>query len=85
MRWGSQIRQATVGIRARGGRPPGLLFCVPPELSMVLGSFAMTKLTETRYIQHDVRVRAVSKEESLRLKRDRKPLDIREEYFVRCY
>ena len=85
MRWGSQIHQATVGIRARVARRPTLFFGVPFVLSMVLGSFAMTKLTETRYIQHDARVRAVSKEESLRLKRDRKPLDIREEYFVRCY
>ena len=68
-------------VRAKVHQSPTLLFGVPFVSSIVVGSFFLAQLTQTRYEQHDAKVRALTQEEKLRLQRDRKPLDIREEYF----
>lgn len=73
------------GWRSRVGagvrRNPTLFFGMPFMLTMVLGSFGLAQLTQTRYTHHDKRVRAVTQEESLKLRTDRKRVDIREEYY----
>ncbi|KAF8633462.1 hypothetical protein AX15_001422 [Amanita polypyramis BW_CC] len=62
-------------------RHPGLLFGVPFVVLMVAASFGLTAFTQTRYDLHDQKVKQVTKEQELNLKRDRKKFDIREEYF----
>ena len=70
-------------VRARVHRSPTLSFGLPFVLSIVVGSMLLAQVTRQRYIVHDAKVRALSQEEKLRLRSDRKRLDIREEYFVR--
>jgi len=59
---------------------PGL-FGVPFVLMMVAASFGMTAFTQTRYDVPDQKVKHVTKEQELRLDKNRKKFDIREEYF----
>lgn len=77
------------------------LFGVPFVLLMVAASYGLTMFTQTRYDLHDQKVKQVStpwlrtltlmaglqmtKEQELKLKKDRKKFDIREEYFVRLF
>ncbi|KAJ7284950.1 cytochrome c oxidase assembly protein COX16-domain-containing protein [Mycena rebaudengoi] len=58
-----------------------LLFGVPFVLLMVGASYGLTAFTQTKYELRDQRVKQVTKEEELKLQRDRKKFDIREEYF----
>ncbi|MCJ1344912.1 Cytochrome oxidase assembly [Peltigera leucophlebia] len=48
---------------------------------MVAGSFFLTPATAIRYERHDRRVRQVSKEEELGIGKDRRKVDINEEYY----
>ncbi|KAJ9478631.1 Mitochondrial FAD-linked sulfhydryl oxidase ERV1 [Pseudozyma hubeiensis] len=48
---------------------------------MVGASFGLASLTQTRYDYNATKVQTISKEEELRMKKDRKRIDIREEYF----
>ena len=64
---------------------PTLRFGEPFVTSMVIGTFFLAQITQARYIQHDHKIRVMSQEEKLDLQRDRKPIDIREEYFVRYF
>ncbi|KAK7457012.1 Cytochrome oxidase assembly [Stygiomarasmius scandens] len=57
------------------------LFGIPFVLIMVVASYGLTPLAQTRYDMHDQRVKQVTKEQELRLDKDRKKFDIREEYF----
>ncbi|KAF8967290.1 cytochrome c oxidase assembly protein COX16-domain-containing protein [Flammula alnicola] len=59
---------------------PGL-FGVPFVLIIVAASFGLTTFTQTRYDMHDRKVKHVTKEEELKLDKNRKKFDIREEYF----
>ncbi|QRV74833.1 cytochrome C oxidase assembly protein COX16, mitochondrial [Ceratobasidium sp. AG-Ba] len=56
-------------------------FGIPFVLLMVGGSFALQTLTQTRYDLHEKKVTQISKEEELHMNKNRKPVDIREEYF----
>lgn len=49
--------------------------------ALVLGSFALSSLTNTRYELRNSQVQSVSKEEGLKMAKDRKKVDLREEYF----
>ncbi|WFD31534.1 ubiquitinyl hydrolase 1 [Malassezia sp. CBS 17886] len=62
-------------------RSPTISFGVPFVATIVVGSYGLAQLTDTRYVRHDQNVKELSKEETLRLRHDRKKLDIREEYF----
>jgi len=57
------------------------LFGVPFVLLMVAASFALTPFAQTRYDLHDQKVKHLNKEQELRLNKNRKRFDIREEYF----
>lgn len=48
---------------------------------MVAGSFFLTPATAVRYEKHDRRVRQVSKEEELGIGKDRRKVDMAEEYY----
>ncbi|CAE6407007.1 unnamed protein product [Rhizoctonia solani] len=59
-------------------------FGLPFVLLMVGGSFALSSFTQTRYDLHEKRVSQISKEEELHMSKNRRHVDIREEYFVRA-
>ncbi len=48
---------------------------------MVAGSFFLTPATAIRYERHDRKVRQMSKEDELGIGRDRRKVDINEEYY----
>ncbi|EAU88945.2 hypothetical protein CC1G_10073 [Coprinopsis cinerea okayama7 len=56
-------------------------FGVPFILVMVAASFGLSTITQTRYDMQDQKVKQVTKEQELKLDRNRKKFDIREEYF----
>lgn len=68
--------------RAQVKRRPTLMFGVPFVTTIVVASFGLASITQTRYLQHDQRVKTLSREEALGLQRDRRKLDVREEYYV---
>lgn len=61
---------------------PFALFGLPFLGLVVFSSFALTTFTQTRYDLNDTKTRSVSKEEELGMSKDRKRIDIREEYYV---
>lgn len=61
---------------------PFALFGLPFLGLVVFSSFALTTFTQTRYDLNDTKTRSVSKEEELGMSKDRKRVDIREEYYV---
>ena len=63
-------------------RRPFLMFGAPFVTLIVLASFGLQGLTQTRYDLHQQRSSTMSKEEELGMDKSRKRLDIREEYFV---
>lgn len=75
--------QNTIAARYRKflSRHPFLLFGLPFISTMIAGSFFLTPATAIRYERHDRRVRQVSKEEELGIGKDRRKVDINEEYY----
>lgn len=51
--------------------------------TMVLGSFFLTPATAIRFEKHDRKVRQLTKEEELGIGKDRRKIDLKEEYYVR--
>lgn len=49
---------------------------------MVYGSYALSSFTTIRYERHDQKVKVMEEEELLKLDKDRRRPDIREEYYV---
>jgi len=49
---------------------------------MVAGSFFLTPATALRYEKHDRKVKQLSQEEAMGLGKDRRRVDMREEYYV---
>ena len=68
--------------RAALNRHPFALFGLPFIATMVLGSFFLTPATALRYERHDRKTKQVSKEEELGLRRNRRKVDMKEEYYV---
>jgi cytochrome c oxidase assembly protein subunit 16 len=67
--------------RAKLARHPFLLFGLPFIVTMVAGSFFLTPATALRYERHDRKVRQMTKEEELGIGKDRRKVDINEEYY----
>lgn len=61
---------------------PFALFGLPFLGLVVFSSFALSTFTQTRYDLNDSKTKALSKEEELGMSKDRKRIDIREEYYV---
>ncbi|KAG5972067.1 Cytochrome oxidase assembly [Claviceps cyperi] len=58
------------------------LFFGLPFLSVIVGaSFVVTPATAIRYERNDRKVRRLTRQEELGLKRDARPVDMREEYY----
>lgn len=64
-------------------RHPFTLFGLPFLSLIVLSSFALSGFTQTRYDYRDQKVQSVSKEDELGMRKDRRKIDVREEYWVR--
>ncbi|BEJ11337.1 hypothetical protein CspHIS471_0107590 [Cutaneotrichosporon sp. HIS471] len=62
-------------------RRPFALFGLPFLSLVVISSFALKTFTSTRYELNDQKVSAVSKEDELGMDKDRKKIDLREEYY----
>lgn len=60
---------------------PFLLFGFPFIFTIVAGSFILTPATALRYERHDRKVQQVTKEEELGIGKDRRRVDINEEYY----
>jgi len=67
--------------RAALSRHPFLLFGLPFIGTMVAGSFFLTPATAIRYERHDRKVKQLTKEEELGIGKDRRRIDLREEYY----
>ncbi|KLT38774.1 cytochrome c oxidase assembly protein COX16, mitochondrial [Cutaneotrichosporon oleaginosum] len=62
-------------------RRPFVFFGLPFLSLVVASSYALQTFTSTRYELNDQKVSAVSKEDELGMSKDRKKVDIREEYY----
>lgn len=69
--------------RAALNRHPFVLFGLPFIATMLLGSFFLTPAAAIRYEKHDRKVRQLTKEEELGIGKDRRKIDLKEEYYVR--
>ena len=61
---------------------PFLSFGLPFVAVMVAGSFALTPATAVRYERHDRKVRQMTSDEALNVRRGAHKVDMREEYYV---
>jgi cytochrome c oxidase assembly protein subunit 16 len=61
---------------------PFLLFGLPFIGTIVAGSFFLTPATALRYEKHDRKVKRLSQEEAMGLGKDRRRIDLNEEYYV---
>lgn len=84
-RFRSSSYNSTVPARYRAllAKHPFALFGLPFIATMVLGSFFLTPATAIRYEKHDRKVKQLSKEEELGIGKDRRRIDLKEEYYVR--
>ncbi|EJT98378.1 hypothetical protein DACRYDRAFT_24439 [Dacryopinax primogenitus] len=62
-------------------KQPFLLFGLPFLTLIVFASFGLQTLTQTRYDYQRNKTTKVTKEEELQMSKNRKKVDIREEYF----
>ncbi|KAM3514819.1 hypothetical protein MY11210_001543 [Beauveria gryllotalpidicola] len=67
--------------RAVMSRHPFLMFGLPFLAVMVAGSFVLTPATAIRYERHDRRVRQMTRDEELNVRRSARKVDMREEYY----
>jgi cytochrome c oxidase assembly protein subunit 16 len=77
----SSSNSIAASYRAALGKHPFLLFGLPFLATMVAGSFFLTPATAIRYEKHDRKVRQLSKEEELGIGKDRRKVDLNEEYY----
>lgn len=79
----SSAQNNTVAAKYRSAlaRRPFALFGLPFIATMLLGSFFLTPATALRYERHDRKVRQVTKDEELGIGKDRRKIDLAEEYY----
>lgn len=61
---------------------PFVMFGLPFLAVVVAGSFVLTPATAIRYERHDRKVRQMTKEEELGVRRAARKVDMKEEYYV---
>ena len=61
---------------------PFLMFGLPFMAIIIAGSFVLTPATAIRYERHDRKVRQMTKDEELNVRRSARKVDMREEYYV---
>ncbi|KAF7192239.1 Cytochrome c oxidase assembly protein COX16, mitochondrial [Pseudocercospora fuligena] len=75
--------ESTIAARYRTAlaRHPFALFGLPFIATMLLGSFFLTPATALRYERHDRKVRQLTKDEELGIGKDKRRIDLKEEYY----
>lgn len=68
--------------RALISKHPFLLFGLPFMTVVVTASFVLTPATAIRYERHDRKVRQMTKEEELGVRKSARRVDMKEEYYV---
>jgi cytochrome c oxidase assembly protein subunit 16 len=68
--------------RSLMNRHPFLTFGLPFMTVIVAGSFVLTPATAIRYERYDRKVRQMTKDEELNVRRAPRKVDMREEYYV---
>ncbi|KAJ9120624.1 hypothetical protein QFC22_002553 [Naganishia vaughanmartiniae] len=68
-------------VKTKLQRRPFIYFGLPFIGLVVFSSYALEKFTTTRYDYQDTKVRSVSKEEELKMDKNRKRVDLKEEYY----
>ena len=68
--------------RAGLAKHPFALFGLPFVGTMLLGSFFLTPATALRYERHDRKVKTMTEDEKLGIGKDRRRIDLKEEYYV---
>lgn len=73
-----------IGMKYRSliGKHPFLTFGLPFIAVIVAGSFVLTPATAIRYEKHDRKVRQLTKDEELNVRRAARKVDMKEEYYV---
>ncbi|UZJ57199.1 hypothetical protein CBS101457_006519 [Exobasidium rhododendri] len=74
---GSALSKLTPQVR----KHPVIFFGIPFTLIIVAGSYGLSYLTQTRYDYNATKAQSMSKQEELGMRKDRRKVDIREEYF----
>ncbi|TIA92858.1 hypothetical protein E3P81_01256 [Wallemia ichthyophaga] len=74
--------RATSAINNTLRRHPFVTFGLPFITIMVVASFGMSTFTQTKYDRADGKVKELDKKEALQIQKGKKPVDLREEYFV---
>ncbi|KAM7209703.1 Cytochrome c oxidase assembly protein COX16 domain containing protein [Naviculisporaceae sp. PSN 640] len=67
--------------RAMMAKRPFLLFGLPFLAVIIGGSFVLTPATAIRYERHDRKVRQMTREEELGMTKNKRKVDLREEYY----
>ncbi|EEU45238.1 Cytochrome c oxidase assembly protein COX16, mitochondrial [Fusarium sp. LHS14.1] len=72
-----------IGMRYRTvmNKHPFLMFGLPFMAVIVAGSFVLTPATAVRYERHDRKVRQMTKDEELNVRRSARKVDMKEEYY----
>jgi len=71
--------------RAALAKHPFALFGLPFVGTMLLGSFFLTPATALRYERHDRKVKTMTEDEKLGIGKDRRRIDMKEEYYVSVF
>lgn len=64
---------------------PFLMFGLPFMAVIVAASFVLTPATAIRYERRDRKVRQMSREEELNVRRSARKVDMKDEYYVRLF
>ncbi|KPM36161.1 hypothetical protein AK830_g10402 [Neonectria ditissima] len=82
-RFRSAAEMNSFGMRYRRimNKHPFLLFGLPFISVIVAGSFVLTPATAVRYERYDRKVRQMTKEEELNVRRSARKVDMKEEYY----
>lgn len=81
----ADMGKAGVRYRALLEKRPFLAFGLPFLAVIVAGSFALTPSTAVRYERQDRKVRQMTREEELSIGREKRKVDMREEYYVSSF
>jgi len=73
-----------IGMRYRAlmNKHPFLTFGLPFLAIIIAGSFVLTPATAVRYEKHDRKVRQMTQDEALNVRRAPRKVDMKEEYYV---
>jgi cytochrome c oxidase assembly protein subunit 16 len=81
----ADMASAAMKYRSALQRHPFLLFGLPFVSLIVAGSFVLTPATAIRYEKHDRKVRMLTREQELDVRRNPRKVDWKEEYHVGCF